>query len=189
MKKINYKSDFDFLLRLIDYKGDAVPFPDCDWDAEFWTSSKPNAYRASCIGGEYVNCFREADGSIHFVFNNHRMGKGTLKWEPHFRFPNDIYPDGFQDQFRKAQLGIELVDGDGDCPTQAEIEAVLPVIKGEKGDKGDPGKDLTYADLTEADKEDLMAPFRESLEEKAARIAALERRIKALEGRRSIALE
>lgn len=176
MKKINYKSDFDFLLRLTDCKGDAMPFPDCDWDAEFWTSNKPNAYRASCIGGEYVNCFREADGSIHFVFNNHRMGKGTLKWEPHFRFPNDIYPDGFQDQFRKAQLGIELVDGDGDCPTQAEIEAVLPVIKGDKGDK------LTYTDLTEADKEDLRRPLRDEM-------ARLAERLDRLESRRSIALE
>ena len=179
MKKINYKSDFDFLLRLTDCKGDAMPFPDCDWNAEFWTSSKPNAYRASCIGGEYVNCFREADGSIHFVFNNHRMGKGTLKWEPHFRFPNDIYPDGFQDQFRKAQLGIELVDGDGDCPTQAEIEAVLPVIK---GDKGDPGEKMTYADLTEADKEDLRRPLRDEM-------ARLAERLDRLESRRSIALE
>ncbi len=129
MRKVNYKSDFDFVMRLKDASGKEVPWPECDWDAEFWTSSKTNSYRASCIGGEYVNCFREADGSIHFVFNSQRMGKGILKWEPHFRFPNGIYPDGIQDQFRKAQLGIELVDGDGDDVTDIpEVEVYMPAV-------------------------------------------------------------
>ena len=129
MRKVNYKSDFDFVMRLKDSSGKEVPFPECDWDAEFWTSSKQNAYRASCIGGEYVNCFREADGSIHFVFNCHRMGKGVLKWEPHFCFPNGMYPDGIQDQFRKAQLDIELVDGDGDDVADTpDVEVYIPAV-------------------------------------------------------------
>ena len=129
MRKVNYKSDFDFVMRLKDSSGKEVPFPECDWDAEFWTSSKQNAYRASCIGGEYVNCFREADGSIHFVFNCHRMGKGVLKWEPHFCFPNGMYPDGIQDQFRKAQLDIELVDGDGDDVADTpDVEVYMPAV-------------------------------------------------------------
>lgn len=141
MRKVNYKSDFDFILRLKDPRDETktVPWPECDWDILFWTSSKPNAYKASCKDGVCVNCFREADGSIHFVFDNHHLGMGTLKWEPHFRFPNDIYPDGIQDQFRKAQLGIELVDGDGDEPTESEIEYILPYIKGDKGDTGPQG--------------------------------------------------
>lgn len=129
MRKVNYKSDFDFIMRLKDASGKDVPWPDCDWDALFWTSSKAHSYTASCIGGKYVNCFREADGSIHFVFDNHRMGKGTLQWEPHFRFPNDIYPDGIQDQFRKAQLGIELVDGDGDEVSDTpDVEVYMPAV-------------------------------------------------------------
>ena len=129
MRKVNYKSDFDFVMRLKDASGKEVPWPECDWDAEFWTSSKQNAYRASCIGGEYVNCFREADGSIHFVFNCHRMGKGVLKWEPHFCFPNGMYPDGIQDQFRKAQLDIELVDGDGDDVADTpDVEVYIPAV-------------------------------------------------------------
>ena len=129
MRKVNYKSDFDFVMRLKDASGKEVPWPECDWDAEFWTSSKQNAYRASCIGGEYVNCFREADGGIHFVFNCHRMGKGILKWEPHFCFPNGMYPDGIQDQFRKAQLDIELVDGDGDDVADTpDVEVYIPAV-------------------------------------------------------------
>lgn len=163
MKRINYKSDFDFILRMKDCKDKdkTVPFPDCDFDALFWTSSKAKAYAASYRDGIYTNCFRTEDGGMHFVFNDHRMGMGTLRWEPHFELPNDIYPDGIQDLFRKANLGIELVDGDGDCPTTAEIEVLLPYIKGDKGDK------LTYSDLTAQDKADLIAPIKDELDNKA----------------------
>lgn len=169
MKRINYKSDFDFILHLKDCKDPekAVPFPECDFDARFWTSNKANAYTASCKGGVYTNCFRTEDGGIHFVFDNHRLGVGTLKWEPHFEHQNDIYPDNIQDLFSKEPLDIELVDGPGDCPTTAEVEIIAPFIKGDKGDK------LTYSDLTEADKADLIAPIKDdidkAMEEKADR--------------------
>lgn len=139
MRKVNYKSDFDFRMKLKDASGKEVPFPECDWDAEFWTSSKQNAYRASWIGGEYVNCFREADGSIHFIFDNHHLGMGALKWEPHFRLSNDIYPDSVRDTYSRAPLEIELVSGQGDEPTEAEVEYVIPYIKGDKGDTGPQG--------------------------------------------------
>lgn len=156
MKKINYKSDFDFTLRLKDCEGKEIPFPDCDWDAVFWTSSKANAYTASCKGGQCVNCFKEENGGMHFVFDNHRLGIGTLKWEPHFELPNDIYPDGIQDRFSKEPLGIELVDGQGDCPTTAEIEIIAPFIKGEP---------FTFEDFTPEQIEELQKPATEAAEE------------------------
>ena len=154
MKRINYKSDFDFVLKLKSCKGEnkeveEVPFPDCDWEAVFYTSSKPNSYTASCKGGKYVNCFKDKEG-IHFVFNNHRMGIGTLKWEPHFELPNDIYPDKIKDIFSMQQLDIELVRGQGDCPTSAEVEVLLPYIK------GDP---FTYEDFTPEQLESLRGPI------------------------------
>ncbi len=169
MKRINYKSDFDFILHLKDCKDPekTVPFPECDFDARFWTSNKANAYTTSSKDGVYTNCFRTDDGGMHFVFDNHRLGVGTLKWEPHFEHPNDIYPDNIQDLFSKEQLDIELVDGPGACPTSAEVEIIAPFIKGDKGDK------LTYSDLTEADKADLIAPIKDdidkAMEEKADR--------------------
>ena len=57
MRLINHKSDFDFILRLKDCKDPekTVPFPECDFDVRFWTSSKANAYTASCKGGVCVN--------------------------------------------------------------------------------------------------------------------------------------
>ncbi len=170
MTKINYKSDFDFILRLKDCADPkkTVPFPDGDFDARFWTSSKANAYTASYRDGVYTNCFRTEDGGMHFVFDDHRMGKGTLHWEPHFELPNDIYPDNMQDLYRKAALDIELVDGDGDCPTTAELEAMLPYIKGPKGDKGDKGDKgnkgdaFTYDDFTPEQIADLKRPATEA---------------------------
>lgn len=87
MRKVNYKSDFDFIMRLKDASGKDVPWPDCDWDALFWTSSKAHSYTASCIGGKYVNCFREADGSIHFVFDNHRMAEYPYMYAVSFNAP------------------------------------------------------------------------------------------------------
>ena len=160
MKRINYKSDFDFILHLKDCKDPdkAVPFPECGFDAIFWASNKAKAYTASYKDGVYTNCFRTDDGGMHFVFDNHRLGVGTLKWEPHFEHPNDIYPDNIQDLFSKEQLDIELVDGPGDCPTTAEIEIIAPFIKGDKGDK------LTYSDLTDADKADLIAPIKDDID-------------------------
>lgn len=164
MKKINYKSDFDFKMKLKDCEEKAVPFPDCDWDAVFWTSSKANAYKASCKGGVYANCRREEDGSMRFIFDNQRLGPGSLKWEPHFELPNGLYPDGVQDLYKPDPLDIELVSGAGDCGDTAEVEAMLPYIKGEP---------FTYEDFTSEQIADLKRPATEAAEraDKAVRAA------------------
>lgn len=173
MTKINYKSDFDFILRLKDCADPkkTVPFPEGDFDARFWTSNKANAYTASCRDGVYTNCFRTEDGGMHFVFDDHRMGKGTLHWEPHFELPNDIYPDNMQDLYRKAALDIELVDGDGDCPTTAELEAMLPYIKGEP---------FTFEDFTPEQIAELQRPATEA----ASSVLKLEKNVETAEKKR-----
>lgn len=153
MRRYNYKSDFDFTMKLKDCNGDPTPFPDCDWSARFYTSLRTNAYVASRKGDQYINCFPTDDGGVHFVFDNHRLGAGTLKWEPHFELPNGIYPDNIQDLFGEQQLDVELVRGRGDCGTVAEIEAMLPFIK------GDP---FTYEDFTPEQIEDLKSPATEA---------------------------
>lgn len=128
MKKF-YKSDFDFILRLKDSEGQQVPFPECDWEIRFYTDSKTYWYTASCRGGVYVNCRREGD-AIRFIFNDHRLGPGILRWEPHIELPHGSYPDGIQDLLDRQRLGIELVDGPGDCrpPAGVDIEVMLPAI-------------------------------------------------------------
>lgn len=155
MRNVNYKSDFDFILHLKDCKDPekTVPFPECDFDARFWTANKANAYTASCKGGVYANCFRTEDGGIHFVFDNHRMGMGVLQWEPHFELPNSLYPGNIQDRFSKEPLGIKLVDGPGDCPTTAEVEIIAPFIK---------GNPFTYDDFTPEQIEEFKRPATEA---------------------------
>lgn len=170
MRKINYKSDFDAVLRLRDCEDPDkfVPWPDCDFEVVFWTSGKARCHTASRNGGTYTNCFATGDGGMHFVFKGHRMGMGTLKWEPHFALPNGIYPDGIQDVYRRADLGITLVDGEGDCPTTADVEVLVPYIK------------FKYEDLTDAEKAELGKPATDA----AASVAELERSVETAEAGR-----
>lgn len=147
MKKINYKSDFDLIVRLKDCEGTEVPWPECDWDATFWTSGMAS-YAASynSATGEYKNCFREADGSMHFVFDSHGLGIGELKWQPHFALENTIYEDGYQNIYTKAELGLELVVVGEDCPLEVmSLSAGIPVIAG--------GSDVDFDNLTREQKD------------------------------------
>lgn len=135
MKHINYKSDFDFILKLwscvkaedgtIDKT--EVGFPDHDWTATFWTSSKANAYVASSKGGVLTNCFND-DGQIHIVCNAHKLGVGELKCEYHAALPNVMYPDGSCDVYEPQELDIELWIGQSDCPTEIVVEMGLSAM-------------------------------------------------------------
>ena len=120
MKKINYKSDFDFFLSLKDAGGKEIPFPDNDFVARFYTTNKANAYMVSCIGGECVNCFND-NGKIHVVVNSPRLGIGVLNAEMHVMLPNGIYSDGVRDLYSPEPLDIELVPGRGDDASDVEI--------------------------------------------------------------------
>lgn len=162
----NYKSDFDIILTLKTCvrnedgtcsKRD-VGWPEHDWVATFRTDNGLREYVASRKGDTLVNCFND-NGRIHVVFNNHRLGKGVLRVDFHSEIPNAIYPDGIQDLYEPQPLDVELVDGPGDCAGAAEVEVLLPYIKGDRGEK------LTYGDLTAQDKEDLISPIKESIDE------------------------
>lgn len=174
MNKINYKSDFDFILpfpvcRVQDdgtCKPEEIGWPDFDWSARLWASSKSNVFVASRKGSELTNCYEDG-GRIHIVCNNHHLGKGVLNVEIHAELPDGIYPDNVRDVFSPHSLGIELVDGPGDCATDIEVEYMLPYIKGPKGDpgdKGDKGDAFTYADFTKAQIEELQRPATEAAE-------------------------
>lgn len=174
MNRINYKSDFDFILpfpvcRVQDdgtCKPEEIGWPDFDWSARLWASSKSNVFVASRKGSELTNCYEDG-GRIHIVCNNHHLGKGVLNVEIHAELPDGIYPDNVRDVFSPHSLGIELVDGPGDCATDIEVEYMLPYIKGPKGDpgdKGDKGDAFTYDDFTEAQIEELQRPATEAAE-------------------------
>lgn len=186
-QKINYRSDFVAVLELADAAGKPIPFPDCDFEAVFWTGNANRKYAISRRGDVLTNCRREPGGGIRAIFDHHGMGVGELKWEPQFRLPNGEFPDGYQDVMRPMPLNIILVSGPGDLPSAASIAITLPYIKGErgesgesgatgpqgpqgepgqkgdKGDKGDPGEPFTYDDFTPEQLEGLRGPKGNSL--------------------------
>jgi len=153
MKQINYKSDFDFILRLKDGRGNAIGWPDYDWEARFWTTSKVNEFVVSCKGGVCVNCYND-NGEIHVVADNHKLSAGVLNVEFTAEIPNGVYPDDSERIVIPLPLEIELIRAAAPCPEGFEVEVQLPYIKGDK---------LTYADLTEEDKEDLISPIKEDI--------------------------
>ena len=127
IRKINCMSDFDVILRLSDCEGNEIGWPECDWRAEFFTASGVGIYRVSRIGGECRNCFDDG-GRIHVVFKDHRMGVGTLQCRLTLDLPDGIYPDGIRRDVSPAPLGVELVNGSGDCPHDITLDLTLPVV-------------------------------------------------------------
>lgn len=162
MKKENYRSDLDFILPYPMWTEgeDGKPvmtdigWPDFDWEVRLWTWNRSNAVVVSRHGDTLVNCFNDG-GRIHVVLDNHNLGAGKLMADYHSMLPDAIYPDGIRDLFAPMELSIELVAGAGDCPTEVEVEAVLPVIK---------GKDA-YAYAVEHGYEGTEAEFGQSLAE------------------------
>lgn len=129
MKRINYKSDFDFILRLQSCNGEDVGWPTYDWEATFWTNQKVNAFRVGCKGGCPYNCFND-DDRIHVVMNNHKLGVGVLQMELRVELPNGEYPDDYERIVAPLALEMELIKEAAPCPEEIEVEVLLPYIKG-----------------------------------------------------------
>lgn len=172
---INHKSDFPLLIRLTDSGGNPVPFPECDWEAIFWTSSKAITYVAARRDGEFINCRPQSDGAVLFVFNSHRLPPGQLHWAFRPALPDELYPDGTCDINAPDDLNVELITGRSQFSFE-QIEATLsaPYVKGDKGDA------FTYADFTPQQIAELQRPATEAAES----VAATEDDIKAAEALR-----
>ena len=155
MTKINYKSDFDFILKLKDGAGHDLGFPDYGWEAMFWTSSKASPFKASCFGGVCKNCYDD-EGQIHIVADNHNLGIGTLKVEFRAELPREIYPDDYQRNVMPEPLGIELIREKGELPSEIEAELLLPYIKGEP---------FTFEDFTPEQIAELQRPATQAAED------------------------
>lgn len=125
VRRLNHKSDFDFILTLYGENGDSIGFPTYDWEAYIYTASKAYKYKASCHGGECVNCFND-DGKIHIVANNHGLPVGALHIDFYSYLPNSLYPDGTERVVQPIDTDIELVSGAGDGAEGGEAEAIIP---------------------------------------------------------------
>lgn len=160
MQEINYRQDFTLLQSFYykNEKGDLVDFgfPPYDFKIFYWTASRANAYVASCryANGEpkCVNCRKVGDNKLLVVFDNHKLSPGELHAEMIMEVPDDMYPDGFRRDPFPMRTDVRLIHGPTPTPTRVETTAILPYIKGRDGKDG---KDFSYDDMTEEQKEDL----------------------------------
>lgn len=107
MNKFNFKSDFDFILKLKDKDGNAIGWPGFDWEAKIYTSNRAVFFKAWRRGGDTHNCYRD-NNRIHIVAANHGLGPGELKVEFTAHLADDIYPSDIRRSVSPQPPDIEL---------------------------------------------------------------------------------
>ena len=127
MFKINYKSDFTFILVIRDCEGNDIGFPPMDFDAQIWTNSKINAYYFGRRNGELINCKNE-DGKIRVIVNDHQMRCGELQVEVTLHLPDSEFPDQERRIVTPDKLDITLVNlTDSTCYPSEVAEISFPM--------------------------------------------------------------
>lgn len=133
MKKINYKSDFDFIAEVKAIGADdnkvAIDFPQYDWEIILTTGDcnyNSRTYVVSYRKGVATNCYND-NGKIHIICDNHKLSVGQLRMEFRSFLPNSNYPDGTQKVVATYDLDIELTTENTGI-TSAEVQIVLPFL-------------------------------------------------------------
>lgn len=133
MRRINYKSDIPPLLLSLKVDEKQITVPDCDFIVRFYIDGYDGRhYDCSHIGGAWSNCEPSEDGTkLVCYINNQRLGIGELCAEFHYISPDRRYSDGSQKSvviIGSTELGVELVEDNGDAVTEAAIDVTLPFI-------------------------------------------------------------
>lgn len=154
-QEIHYRSDFAAILPMADSMGKDMGFPDFDFTVRLTAGGR--VFRASCTGGEMVN-LDNCGGKVRVIANSHGLQPGPVYAEVIAEIPDPIFPDGHRRTVWGGSIGIKLLPHGGQGITSAQATLTLPLLK---GDKGEP---FTYADLTPADKTDLIAPIKTDID-------------------------
>ena len=133
MRRINYKSDIPPLLLSLKVDEKQITVPECDFIVRFYIEGyEGRHYDCSHIGGVWSNCETSEDGTkLVCYINNQRLGIGELCAEFHYISPDRRYSDGSQKSvviIDSTELGVELVEDNGDAVTEAAIDVTLPFI-------------------------------------------------------------
>lgn len=133
MRRINYKSDIPPLLLSLKVDEKQITVPECDFIVRFYIEGyEGRHYDCSHIGGVWSNCEPSDDGTkLVCYINNQRLGIGELCAEFHYISPDRRYSDGSQKSvvvIDSTELGVELVEDNGDAVTEAAIDVTLPFI-------------------------------------------------------------
>lgn len=98
VRRINYRSDFDFVARLFVTKSDGtlqeIGFPAHDWEL-FIRRTSGSPFMACSKNGVQKNCFNDG-GLIHVVCQDHEFVPGRLFADFRAYLPNPLYPEGVQ---------------------------------------------------------------------------------------------
>lgn len=126
--EVNFRSDFDFILKLKSKDGKEIGFPTYDFEGKIF-SDRHNPFHCkpyifSKRGEQLKNCFNDK-GQLHIVMSHHHLGPGRLFLELTSYLPNAIYSDGFKKVEDKMPLMIELTDGPGDNQFFIQDEEVI----------------------------------------------------------------
>ena len=129
MQRINYRSDFDFILHLRDCRGQELPFPTYDFMVKLVTDGG-GSFIASQVKGVKTNCYDD-EGKLHIVCNAHKLPPGNLRVSFEGDIPDDIFPDGKRFNVTTDHLPIALVIGKADVCCSVDAQLVLPTLKGD----------------------------------------------------------
>ena len=127
MDRRNYKSDYDFVLRLIDCHGEPVGWPSCDFEAVFFTTSVARGLKIWSKGGETGNCYND-EGRIHVAAKNAMLPPGKVEFELTLYVPDERFEGGVRKVVERKETGIELVTGGELCTCTFVVSAPLPVV-------------------------------------------------------------
>lgn len=144
LRKINNKSDFDFILRLLDADGNPVGWVNANWEATLYTTSRNFAYKASYLYGEKTNCLNR-DGDIVIAVDRHEFPIGELLVDFAIDIPDDTFPDGSRHvSVTGEKTDIEMVLDRGQEAEGMIVTIRVPYIKKEETapSPDDPGTDL-----------------------------------------------
>lgn len=147
MRKQNFKSDFDFILSLIDTEGNDAGFPaDINWELVLLTTSRQLTYTASYQYGEYRNC-RNEDGKIHIYVDRHEFPVGELLYELTAEIPDKGFSDGSRKVAVSGSTDIEIVSDRGQSIVGAVVPVPVPHLK--KEEQESPDNSPTTPEVTE----------------------------------------
>lgn len=144
-RKINRKSDFDFILALTGSDGNALGWQEANWELTLYadvTSGKNFAYTASYAFGECINCRKTEDGRIEILVDNHEFPVGELLMDFEIEIPDERYPDRNRSIYIPGQkTGIELINERGLAVSGLEIPLSVPIKPEEKPDESDSSEE------------------------------------------------
>ena len=129
-RQVNYQSDFDVLLHLIDADGNDVGYPDFDFTAKFSSGGSYEVGQKNCVKRGVA----EADGNVKVVFDSHKLSPGELKLTFTADVPNEDYPDGKKLHVIPVKTDIFLTSEVSEVSTGIVIDVKLPFSVSPEGD-------------------------------------------------------